>query len=1240
MNVEAMNKTINVILNGKNTTGYEGEKVLDLARRNGIEIPTLCHDPRLKPYTSCFVCVVEIEGMRGLQPSCSTEIAEGMNIVTDNQKVRDARRNALELIMSNHYADCVAPCRQTCPAGVDVQGYISLIEKGMYSEAIGLIKEVNPLPAICGRVCVRPCEVACRRNLMEEGSAVGIDYLKRFAADYDLESENPYKPVISPLTGKKVAIIGAGPGGLSAGWFLQLKGHQCDIYEEMPHAGGWLRYGIPEYRLPNDILRKEVDSITDTGVKIFCNRKLGDNLKYADLKKQYDAVILTIGSQRGTLLGCEGDDAQNVFSGIDFLKNMEATGQKHDFTGKTIAVVGGGNTAMDCCRTSMRCGAEKVYVVYRRTEKEMPANPIEIHESKLEGIEYMFLTNPVLVNKDSQGTLKSMTLIKMELGEPDSSGRRRPVPVEGSEFDMKVDYILAAIGQKTDVNFIDDINSAAGEYEFAVNRWGDIDADSKTLQTAIPSVFAAGDGVTGPATIIEAIAQAKTASQSCHQYLMGEEIKPQKKEFISSKDNFRQQQPDEYRAKFASQKRKEMPTLSPDARVNFEEVELGYADEKTACQEAGRCLECGCVEYFTCDLKKFSDDYNVDQKKYAGEFNEYPIDFSHPYIEIDNNKCILCARCIRICDEVVGAKALGLVDRGFSTFVAPSMGDSLMDTTCESCGLCISACPTAAISENTSFKPGPVRLDEAETICNYCSVGCTINLHHRNGFVMKTTGAEGLINEDTNICRYAKFGYSYINDRSRITKPLLREGNSLKEISFEKATKIIAEKIRAVSPDQNLFTGGARLSNEELYLVQRLARKGTGTNNINSFHYMSRSTGYFSSTRANAPFEGIRAAGRIFIIGSETNRDNAVAGFMINNARKIKGTPVELVTTQDKSSMEARADRVIRIKSYYWFIKALNHLLLSEGKENSLFIKDRCEEFDGYRESLLNENFTSLITKAGIEEKELKDFAARYNTEQNALIIFSEKEVSANCSSEIINLALVTGKLGKTGSGIIALKEKNNSHGIFDMGIYPSILPGGLSLNDEISRKKIAEKWGMKDLFSEYTEDTESLLDRGAVKNIFIFGEDPVGSAIEKGRISKWFSKAEFIAVQDYFMTETAERANLILPAAFPAETDGSFTNTGKVLQQYTGALTMETGLSNTEQIAEILSELGDTVPESTEEIMLEIISLLPQDSEQKKYSFTITDKDNANRLFGYGCDSVVKRFDKEFETALSGKKK
>ncbi len=1232
-----MSEKINIRLDDKTVEGIRGETILELAKRNNIEIPTLCNDPRIEPYTSCFICVVEVEGFRGLQPSCSTKISEGMTIHTNNERIKKARKTALDLLLSNHYADCVGPCKQACPAGVDVQGYISLIDKGMYNEAVSLIKETNPLPAICGRVCVRPCEADCRRNLLDEETGVGIDYMKRFAADYDLESENKFKPQIKDSTGKKVAVIGAGPGGLSAAFFLQKEGHQVDIYEAAPKAGGWLRYGIPEYRLPNDLLQKEVDNITEMGVNIFFNKKLGDNLEFADIKADYDAGILAIGSQIGTLIGCEGDDAENVHPGIYFLKEMEVSGKHYDFKGKRVAVIGGGNTAMDCCRTAKRCGAEEVFVIYRRTEKEMPANPIEIHESKLEGVEYMFLTNPRKVNKDEEGKVKSISCLKMKLGEPDASGRRRPIPIDGSDFDLQIDFILAAIGQKTNVNFLKNLNENYSGEELKTNRWGDIDANSETLQTGIKSIFAAGDGVTGPATLIEAIAQAKIASHSCNQFLLGQEIVPPKKEFLSKKDNFKKQVPEDYLSHYKKQMRDEMPTLDPSNRVNFEEVELGYNNEDIAKHEAQRCLECGCNEYFTCDLKKYSTEYNAEQNKFSGEFNEYQVDFRHPYIEIDNNKCVLCSRCIRICHEVVGANALGLVNRGYETYVAPSFGNSLSDTPCESCGLCISTCPTGAITENVIFKPGPVKLNQAETICNYCSIGCDISLNYKKDFVMKVTGNEGLINKDGNLCKYPKFGYHYLNDVSRITKPLLKVNGRFEEISFKKAYEIIAEKIKNVEPDDNVFFTGARLSNEEMYLVQKLARNGAKTNNVTSFHYLNRGNGYIGNSMENVPFEQIKDANKIYLIGAEINKDNAVAGFMINNARQKNNIPIELISTDKNSSMKHKVDEAIFIKSYYYFIKAVNYYLIANHFENALFIKDNCSDFDEYKKKVLKENFVELVKLSGVKYMDnIIEFAKEFNNQMNAIIVFSEKEISSNASFELFNLAMITGKLGKTSSGLISLKEKNNSQGLFDMGICPTLGVGSQVILDKPLQRKMKKLWHTRNLPKTVNVSQYESLEKGILKNIFIFGEDPMGCALNKVQVAGWLSIVDYVVVQDYFLTETAQMANLVLPASFPIETGGNYTNTQRVIQKFEKHFDKKVKKSSYKQMIDILKKLGSREEsKSIEGVMSEAMSLLPINNIGKKFKFNYTSNNNNNRIFNHGCDYINKRFDEEFEQAF-----
>jgi formate dehydrogenase major subunit len=1207
-----MSKKVNIILNGEHITAREDDYVLNVARENNIEIPTLCNDPRLEPFSSCFVCVVEVENMRGLQPSCSTRVQEGMVINTDNEKVRKSRQSALELIMSNHYADCVAPCTETCPANVDVQGYISLIDKGLYHEAVALIKRDNPLPAICGRVCVRPCEAACNRNEMDEATPVGIDYMKRFVSDYDLMSDNHYVPELAVPTGKKVAIIGAGPGGLSASTFLSIKGHKCDIFEAAPEPGGWLRYGIPEYRLPNDLLQREINTVTELGTRIFCNSKLGENIHFKDLQEKYDSIILAIGSQKGTLVGVKGDEAENVFSGINFLKNLEITKNKPNFAGKKVVVVGGGNTAMDCCRTAIRLGSTDVKVVYRRTEKEMPANPIEIHESKLEGVEYLFLHNPIEVNQDEDGELKSLTLIKMELGEPDASGRRRPIPKPGTEFEIEADYVLAAIGQQTDVHFIDEVNSVCKEGELRLDKWGNISVNRDTLQTGVPFLFAAGDGVTGAATIIEAIAQAKIAANSCHSFMMGEEVKPPKKAFVSLRSNFDNYNNDNFKNTFPKQERIEMPVMDESQRVNFKEVELGYSEEMCR-TEASRCMECGCGEFFDCDLQKYSDEYNVDQKKYAGDFNEYQVDFSHPYIEIDNNKCILCSRCIRICDEIVGANALGLVNRGFATYVAPSLGGSLSETNCQSCGLCIDTCPTGAIRENLIFKPGPVSTEPLFAIDNYGSEGVAMNLMtHKNKFVMEVQGAKGLVNPLKTIGHRAKFGYHYLNDDSRITTPLLKVDGEFQEISFKDAFSIIARKIKKSKPEKTALFAGARLTNEELYLLQNIARNAIHTPYIADFHYLGRGAKkYANNAIANVPFSQIKDASTIFILGADLIYEHDYVGFLVNEARKRNNVKVHYIADVVDNMMARKADHITKVKDYFAFVKALNYYFIENNYQNQMFVESRTEGYDEYKQNLLSQDFETLLSQSGLSINELQEFANSYNNEINAILIFSEKQCSGDISLELYNLAMITGKLSKTASGLIPLKEKNNSQGIFDMGAFPCIELGGL-FNDFKPNKMLIP--ALKD---------------GDFENILIFGEDPIGTALNKDDVSQWFEKQEFMLVQDSFMTETAKMADLILPASFPIESAGSFTNTQRIIQQFDKQVEAPFR-TNFEQLSCLGAHFGLKEYQTVDEAFMEFVSLLPK-SKKEVFKFKISDDNSKQRRFDYGADYLMMRFDKEF---------
>ncbi|PLX22347.1 MAG: hypothetical protein C0597_02660, partial [Marinilabiliales bacterium] len=673
----------------------------------------------------------------------------------------------------------------------------------------------------------------------------------------------------------------------------------------------------------------------------------------------------------------------------------------------------------------------------------------------------------------------------------------------------------------------------------------------------------------------------------------------------------------------------------------FKEVELGYADEKVAKHEAERCLECGCTEFHTCVLKKYATQYDADQKHFEGDYHAYELDFSHPFIEIDNNKCILCARCVRICKEVVGANALGLVNRGFDTFVAPSMGNSLVETDCESCGMCISTCPTGAITENVNFKPGPVKLDAVNSLCHYCSVGCEVEYHHKSEFVWKVEGHEGLVNKDSNICRYSRFGYPVMNDTKRITQPLLKVDDNFETITWEKAFEIVADEIKGSDSDENAFFAGARLSNEEMYMIQKLARVGAKTNNISSFHYVGQGRWYGGNSEANVPFEQIKDASKIYLLGSEVNMDNPVVSFMINNAREEESVPVELITNKEISALEHKVDKVYKIKSYYHFIKAITFKILEKGWQNALFLKDNCSGFEEYKKKLAEENYDELVNESGVCcQSVIEEFAEMYNKEINAVIVFSEKEVSSNVSKELFNLAMITGKLGKTANGLISLKEKNNYQGLFDMGISSKNGTGNIDLSDKEYVKKLAEKWNIDSLPEQGDKCTKELLNEGLIKNFFIFGEDPIGCATNKEKVQKWFAESEFVMVQDYFMTETAKKANLILPATFPVETSGSFTNSQKNIQVFEKQLKGKVEIENYMQLIHIFNQFQELKIDSVDEIRKEIFELLADVKKESRFELVYTEKENLNKLFKHGCDYIVKYFDEHFKESFANAEK
>ena len=488
------------------------------------------------------------------------------------------------LMHFNCHDDRLAPCRQTCPAEIDIPRYIAQIREGDYAGAVTTIRERNPFLLACGRVCPHPCETNCRRGIEDE--PVSINQLKRFVADYEMNSDERFPIVMAPESRKRIAVIGGGPAGLTCAYFLRRLGHQVNIFEAMPKLGGMLRYGIPQYRLPKEILDWEIQGILDLGIDYHTNVKFGHDFDLSSLiAAGFDAVFLGIGAWKDASLRVEGENLKGCYTGIDFLSRL-AAGDAPPI-GQMAAVIGGGNTAIDCSRNLIRLGAQKVYIVYRRTRGEMPANEVEIDAAEHEGVQFLFLAAPVKVKGDADDQVTHLEYLKMELGEPDASGRRRPVPIEGSETLLETDMIITAIGQSPDVSFTE--RSQQRLAELKITRWSTINVNPQTLQTNIPYLFAAGDAATGPSLVVDAIGGGRRAARSIHQYVMGQAVTAQPKEL--GKDLIAESIFDHVEG-IIKNPRAPMPELPVKERIcSFVEVDQ-VLKESAAKSESNRCLSC------------------------------------------------------------------------------------------------------------------------------------------------------------------------------------------------------------------------------------------------------------------------------------------------------------------------------------------------------------------------------------------------------------------------------------------------------------------------------------------------------------------------------------------------------------------------------------------------------------------------------------------------------------------------
>ncbi|MBD3370956.1 molybdopterin-dependent oxidoreductase [Candidatus Fermentibacteria bacterium] len=1143
---------VTLTINGKTVEASPEKTILEVVQENRLdEIPTLCHSFELTPYGSCFVCVVELAGRPNLVPACATRVAEGMEVRTRSERVMTARKTALELLCSNHYADCVSPCMEGCPAGVDVQGYLALSAMGQYREAVNLIRKTNPLPAICGRVCVRKCEVECRRQDVDQ--PVAINAVKRFLTDvpgiYDSD------PQREPGRGMSVGIVGGGPAGLTVAWFLGLNGYDPVIYEANEKAGGMLRYGIPGYRLPDEVLDAEIEYIQRAGAEIRTGIRVGEDVTLEELRERHDAVFLGPGAWAGKSMRVEGEyETEGVVMGADFLNRMAVSPEK---LRGTVVVVGGGNTAMDVARTAWRLDAEKVIIAYRRTKAQMPADEMEIEDCLEEGIEVMELTQPVGIVKDDQGKIKALKCIRMKLGEPDASGRKRPVPIEGSDFQLPCDLAVSAIGQKPILDGLD----LDGRIE--VSRWSTYQVDTKTMQTTMEGVFAGGDAADdGPTVVIDAIRDGQRAASAIHAHLSDRDLQPEP--FVVRKEFWTKPGKQEL-GEIEERPRHEVHTIDvEDRRSNFREVATGFEYEDNV-HETDRCLACGCLRYDDCKLRLYAEEYGVDMEHYKGYVRKHRVDDRHPYIAYDPNKCILCSRCIRTCERVLPISALGLVNRGFRTEMRPAMNDPLVDTNCISCGNCVDSCPTGALTFKYPFRGrAALETEEVETHCAFCSLGCRM-------VVRKFADARYYIRSAEEpgeyLCRYGRFGNELFIRRSRLTSPLIRAGLTTKRTSMEEACERVFGRMREVAEAEGPSAVGVfvspELSNEQLYLACRIAREGLGTNNVGSMAILGNgnesgeldsSLGFTASTTDRSV---LSKADLIICNNTSLEDDHLILAVDLIEAVR-SGTRFvvsnSILDPADRKLATLTMDPMRGRGALLW--NGVIQLLLDEGFFPDVRSMPGGEEFLRSREGYAP---VDVARAAGVPEESLREAAELVRNASNVVFVHSPDRPQDQAPGDLQTLAnfLVLLRSVERNAHLLLPRLIGNSAGLEVCGTDPVFCAG---------RMKSQIDGG-----ASSREELRKLLTNADIRAALVVGENPMAHNLT----ASYLQNVEFMAAMDWTDTETVNFADVALPGCTFLEERGTRCNFEGKLLEYREAVRPPSGVPGWKVLLQLARTFG-----------------------------------------------------------------